>query len=557
MLQTIKTKLPPMSGFAFDQRTVTLVIAAVAAAASIGIGVYIWSEPSSYRPLYGAGEAYRAADVIQVLETEGVPYRLHPQSGQVLVRDDQLAQARMQLAARGVEVAVPPGYELFDREDPLGTSQFVQDVRLKRSLEGELARTIMSLRGVDQARVHVAREESRSFVVGRREPAKASVMLQLVPGHKLGDDQVAAIVNLVSNSVPKLAPADVSVVDQYGTLLSRGLGDGGAAQRSAKVVQDYRNSAIANVEQVLAPVIGAGNFRVSITPDFDLSQREETTQTYASDPRVRNETVRSESALDRLALGVPGSLSNLPIQRPQGQQNPANAQNGNEGENRGSTSLREESVRQLDYGQSVMHVKHAPFELRQQSVAVVLNAQSGPEGGWTPELREEIVAMVRNAVGFNNARGDQLSLSVLPFAPPAEAIAAAWWENPAVREYARLAGLLLIAVLVLLLVVRPAIRMAMAKRETEREITDLEQVLDDNGPSDLMPTPRLGRPGEHAALTVLSELSPLSEIRLPAPDSGLELQVEHLRMLARTEPERVSEVLKHWIGRNDHDLNPA
>lgn len=551
MLQTIKTKLPPMSGFAFDQRTVTLAIATLAAAASIGIGIYIWSVPSSYRPLYGAGEAYRAAEVIQVLEAEAVPYRLHPQSGQVLVRDDQLASARMQLAARGVEVAVPPGYELFDREDPLGTSQFVQDVRLKRSLEGELARTIMSLRGVDQARVHVAREESRSFVVGRREPAKASVMLQLVPGHKLGEEQVAAIVNLVSNSVPKLAPADVSVVDQYGTLLSRGLGDSGASQRSAKVVEDYRNSAIGNVEQVLAPVIGAGNFRVSITPDFDLSQREETTQTYASDPRIRNETVRSESALDRLALGVPGSLSNLPVQRPQGQQN------GGDGENRGATSLREESVRQLDYGQSVMHVRHAPFELRQQSVAVVLNAQSGPEGGWTPELREEVLAMVRNAVGFNGARGDQLSLSVLPFAPPADAVAAAWWENPAIREYARLAGLLLIAVLVLLLVVRPAIRMATAKREAEREITDLEQVVDDSGPSDLMPHPRLARPGEHAALTVLSELSPLSEIRLPAPDSGLELQVEHLRMLARTEPERVSEVLKHWIGRNDHDLNPA
>jgi len=551
VLQTIKTKLPPMSGFAFDQRTVTLAIATLAAAASIGIGIYIWSVPSSYRPLYGAGEAYRAAEVIQVLEAEAVPYRLHPQSGQVLVRDDQLASARMQLAARGVEVAVPPGYELFDREDPLGTSQFVQDVRLKRSLEGELARTIMSLRGVDQARVHVAREESRSFVVGRREPAKASVMLQLVPGHKLGEEQVAAIVNLVSNSVPKLAPADVSVVDQYGTLLSRGLGDSGASQRSAKVVEDYRNSAIGNVEQVLAPVIGAGNFRVSITPDFDLSQREETTQTYASDPRIRNETVRSESALDRLALGVPGSLSNLPVQRPQGQQN------GGDGENRGATSLREESVRQLDYGQSVMHVRHAPFELRQQSVAVVLNAQSGPEGGWTPELREEVLAMVRNAVGFNGARGDQLSLSVLPFAPPADAVAAAWWENPAIREYARLAGLLLIAVLVLLLVVRPAIRMATAKREAEREITDLEQVVDDSGPSDLMPHPRLARPGEHAALTVLSELSPLSEIRLPAPDSGLELQVEHLRMLARTEPERVSEVLKHWIGRNDHDLNPA
>lgn len=554
MLQLIKTKLPPLGGFAFDQRTVTLGVAAIAAAASIAIGLYIWNEPSSYRALYGAGEAYRAAEVIQVLDAEGVPYRLHPQSGQVLVPNDQLAVARMQLASRGVEVAVPPGYELFDREDPLGTSQFVQDVRLKRSLEGELARTIMSLRGVEQARVHVAHDENRSFVVGRREPAKASVMLQLAPGHKLDPEQVTAVVNLVSNSVPKLAVTDVSVVDQYGTLLSRDIGDSGALQRNARVIENYRNAALTNVEQVLAPVIGAGNFRVSVAADFDLSQREETTQTYAADPKLRNETVRSESALDQLALGVPGSLSNMPVQRPQ---NPPSPQGGASAENRGATSLREESVRQLDYGQSVMHVKHAPFALRQQSVAVVLNAQSAPEGGWTPEAREQILAMVRNAVGFNGTRGDQLSLSVLPFAPLAAEIGTSWWEHPATREYARMGGLLLLVVLMLLLVVRPAMKTASARREIEGEVTDLKQVVDANaGPTDLLPHPRsLGWASERPALTVLSELSPLSEIRLPAPDSGLELQVEHLRMLARTDPERVSEVLKHWIGRNDHDLS--
>src|SRR5690606_14135110 len=162
-----------------------LALALVAALLAVGVVFYLWRDQGSFRPLYGAGEAYPAAEVMQVLDAEALVYRLHPQSGQVLVREDQLSRARMLLAARGVPVKVPAGYELFDKDEPLGTSQFVQDVRLKRSLEGELARTVMALKGIESARVHLALQESSSFVVGRREPAKASVMLQLVPGYKL------------------------------------------------------------------------------------------------------------------------------------------------------------------------------------------------------------------------------------------------------------------------------------------------------------------------------------------------------------------------------------
>ena len=112
-------------------------------------------------------------------------------NGQILVREDHLAQARLLLNAKGVKVAQPAGYELFDKEEPLGTSQFVQDVRLKRSLEGELARTVMALKGVQHARVHLAQEENSSFVVSKRAPSKASVMLQLEPGYTLTHEQAA------------------------------------------------------------------------------------------------------------------------------------------------------------------------------------------------------------------------------------------------------------------------------------------------------------------------------------------------------------------------------
>lgn len=544
MLQKIKNRLP-IQGFRPDPRYVMFGIAMLAAVVAVSIAVYLWREPAGYKPLYGAGESYQAADVMQVLDAEGIRYRLHPQSGQVLVREDQLGRARMQLTAQGVKVSVPAGYELFDQDEPLGASQFVQDVRLKRSLEGELARTIMSLRGVDQARVHLARDENRSFVVGRREPAKASVMVQLAPGTRLEADQVSAIVNLVANSVPRLDAKDVSVVDQHGALLSRGLDDWAGGGRGWSLQNDYQSQVAGNIEAVLAPVLGAGNYRVSVAADIDFSQREETIQSFGDSPRVRSEVLSSESALDQLALGVPGSLSNRPAQ-----QNEAEEQD----ENRAATSIREESNRRLDYDQSVTHVKHAPFRLRQQSIAVVLNAGSGPEGGWDQQAREQIEAMVRSAAGFNAERGDQLTLSVLPFTAPLEILTAEpWWESPVLLSRVRFLVLAVLILLLLVLVVRPAMRMASRGSEPGADVSELPAPAAAAAQERLLVHQQPDQP----ALNILSELSPLAEIRLPAPDSGLELQVEHLQMLARNDPERVSEVLKHWIGRNDRHIDPA
>jgi flagellar M-ring protein FliF len=564
VLQTIRSKLPE-TGLKLDPRMTLIGLAVIAALLAVGVVFYLWRDQGSFRPLYGTGEAYPAAEVMQVLDGDAISYRLHPQSGQVLVREDQLGRARMLLAAKGVQVKVPAGYELFDKDEPLGTSQFVQDVRLKRSLEGELARTVMALKGVEGARVHLALQESSSFVVGKREPGKASVMLQLAPGYKLTPEQVSAIVNLVAGSVPQLEAGNVQVVDQYGALLSRGIDTLGGPVQNWQVVDDYQSKAVANAEAVLAPVLGGGNYRISVSADIDFSQKEETFQAYGENPRLRNEVLRDESVLDQLALGVPGSLANRPPQPapPANQAANQQAQAGAQGDNanQAATSLRKESNRQLDYDQSITHVKHAPFSLRQQSIAVVLNAAVAPEGGWTPEAREELAAMVKSAVGFNQARGDLLTLSVFPFTDAGFGGAGEdllpWWENSKVHDLAKLGVFALISLLLLLMVVRPAVRSL-----SQRNQTGLPAVAEGDDQlalhAERAAERLLARVGDDApGATVLGELSPLSEIRLPAPGSGLELQIEHLQMLAKNDPERVSEVIKQWIGRNERDLNPA
>nr|WP_272888499.1 flagellar basal-body MS-ring/collar protein FliF [Stutzerimonas stutzeri] len=557
-MQKIKSKLPA-GGLQLDPRVTLAGMAVIAAALAVAVAFYLWRDNGSFRPLHGAGEAFPVAEVMQVLDAEAVQYRIHPQSGQILVREDQLSRARMLLAAKGVKVALPAGYELFDKEEPLGTSQFVQDVRLKRSLEGELARTVMSLKGIQHARVHLAQEENSSFVVSKRAPSTASVMLQLEPGYKLGADQVSAIINLVAGSVPNLKPEDVGVVDQYGALLSRGLNVGGGPAQNWGAVEDYQQKAVANIEEVLAPVLGSGNYRISVAADIDFSQKEETLQSYGETPRLRREVLSNESALDQLALGVPGSLANRPVAPPKEGEEPKPVK----GETKGATSLREESTRQLDYDQSVIHVKHAGFTLRQQSVAVVLNAAAAPEGGWGDEARAELEAMVRSAVGFKQARGDLLTLSVLPFASVETTLdEVPWWENSQVHALAKLGVAGLIALLLLLIVVRPAVRsLTQRSAPVETDPVALEGTLTGMpGPLPIeaetraaLASPRPSGDGIH----VFGELNPLSEIRLPAPGSGLELQIEHLQMLAKNDPERVSEVIKHWIGRNERELNPA
>nr|WP_276522787.1 flagellar basal-body MS-ring/collar protein FliF [Pseudomonas nitroreducens] len=558
VLQKLKGRLP-LDKLKLDPRLGLLGIALGAALLAAAVVFYLWRDQGAYRPLYGAGEAYPAADVMQVLDAEAFDYRLHPQSGQVLVREEDLARARMLLAAKGVKVSVPAGYELFDRDEPLGTSHFLQDVRLKRSLEGELARTIMGLKGIEQARVHVAREDSNSFVVGRRDPAKASVLLQLAPGQRLSPEQVGAIVNLVAGSVPQLKPEDVSVVDQNGVLLSRGINGAGGPSQNWQAVDEYQRKAVGNVEEVLAPVLGLGNYRISVSADIDFSQKEETLQAYGEAPRLRSESLRNETTLDQLALGVPGSLSNRPPEPPpqaqQGQAQNANVPAGNGKvagtDNKAATSTRNETTRQNDFDQSVTHIKYPAFALRQQSVAVVINASTAPEGGWTDKARADLEAMVKSAVGFNAQRGDLITVSVFPFAATAvEESAASWWESSALQSLVRYSVLGLIALLFLLFGVRPAVR-SLTQRAQPAATATLPEGAGDY-PLALDAERRLALSNETVGgLNVLGELNPLSEIRLPAPGSGLEHQIEHLQMLAKNDPERVSEVIKHWIGRND------
>ena len=572
----------PAAGAGLRGAAPLLVLAAVVTALVLTL---LWRDQAGYKPVFGQREHVPTADVLAVLDAEHIAYRLHPDSGQVLVPDAELGRARMLLAAKGVVAKLPAGLELMDKNDPLGVSQFVQDVRFRRGLEGELAQSMMALDAVESARVHLSIAKSSSFVLNDGQKSSASVVLTLKPGRTLGNEQIAAAINLVAGSVANLDPARVSLVDQQGNLLSARVDmsegfDGGAQGNEAQ--RRIQDEVRRNVHELLAPVLGEQNYRLSVTADVNNDRVQETREQYGDAPKLTNEAMREEQDRERIALGVPGSLSNRPpaalaaaaASAAQGE-DPNGAGNSN-------TARKNASTRQYAYDRSITQVKKSRGRLERLSVAVLLNTAAAPGGAkdWAPADIAKIERLLNGGLGMNTTRGDKLSVSTLAF--PQAPVAEPWYQQrDNLVEFGGWGVYALAAVLGYFLLARPLLRMgqqamgmggakaakAGAPRMAERrpgqpEITPLEP-LPGSGGAAAVPSatagalgadsgPALGLPGLPGLAGVApssgSAVTPLLEnFELPPPGSPVDVLVDHLKVLAAKEPERVAEVVKQWV----------
>lgn len=515
-----------------------LLLATVITAA---VMMFAWRDQSSYKPLFGAREKVAAADMMSVLDGAGIPYRIHPDTGQVLVPSDRLGEVRMLLASKGVVAQLPAGLELMDRSDPLGVSQFVQDVRFRRGLEGELAQSIMTIDAVDTARVHIAIAKSSSFVVNTAEPSSASVVLGLKPGRKLSNEQIAAIVKMVASSTTGLDPAKVTLVDQSGNLLSArvDLSEGFEATQVNDAAGHYRDETQRSAENLLAPIVGGENFKLSVTADVDNDKVQETREQYGDTPKVTSESTRAEQDTDPLALGVPGSLSNRPVDVV------ANEQDGQE-----SSTQRNAATRQFAYDRSVTQIQRSRGRLKKLSVAVVLNDGAAPSGAaWTEPQLANIDKILRSGLGIDTARGDSLVVSSLAFPKPAAA--PVWWQQPdRVMDIGAYVAYAIAALFAYLLIARPLLRIA--KQRLQLPAPTVQHI-------EATPVPAAAAAGATAAVALPAAnvnkgpipVGPLLEdYDLPPPGSPVDVMVDHLRALAAKEPERVAEVVKQWVQKN-------
>ena len=287
-----------------------LTLAGAAAVTAILLTAFFWSSSdSNLRPLFGNQERYDIASIIETLDSSRIPYSLHPNSGQILVDQSLLPEARMALASSGVTPDIPAGMELLSTEGELGRSQFVEQARYIQGMEGELARTVMSLRAVRNARIHLAIPQRSSFVREVPSPT-ASVFVDLFPGARLQQPQIQAIANLVSGSVPSLSPDDVNVLDQNGNMLSTTMVDG-VPDWQLEHTQKREAALSQRITALLEPVVGSGNLRVQVTADIDYSAHEVTSESYDQDnPAVRSENLASDDQTTSAVQGVPGIESN-------------------------------------------------------------------------------------------------------------------------------------------------------------------------------------------------------------------------------------------------------
>ena len=526
----------------------------LAVALTAAIMMYMWQDQSSYKPVFGAREKIAAGDMMTVLEAEQIPYRIHPDSGQVMVPAASLGKVRMLLAAKGVTAQLPAGLELMDRNDPLGVSQFVQDVRFRRGLEGELAQSILTMDAIASARVHLAIAKTSSFVTANTDGNSASVVVTVKPGRALSNEQVAAIVNLVSGSVAGLKPQRVSLVDQAGNLLSSRVdlegGFEGATQGDA-ASKRFTDEVRANVNDLLAPILGADNYKVSVTAAVDNDRIEETQEKYGEAPKITSEAMREEMERNRMALGVPGTLSNRPpaLANPDAADGQAPRDNADDG-----SARKNATTRQYAYDRAITQIKRERGRLKKLSVAVVLNNASAANGqAWTPAELANIRTILAGGLGIDAARGDVLAVSNLTF--PAAPVAQEWWqERDNVVDMTSYGLWALGATLAYFLLARPLLRAVTTRLAPQQPpLVPAAPALPGSpaaAAGEALPAgvAALGAPDGAAVAARPGAVVPLLEnYDLPPSGSAVDVMVDHLKVLAGKEPERVAEVVKQWV----------
>ena len=521
----------------------------IAASVAIGFAVVLWTQGDDYKPLYGSLDRLDSSEVGEVLDFNEIAYKVDPKTGTLLVSADKIHQARLKLAERGIPGNQSVGFELLDQEQPLGTSQFMESARYKRSLEGELSRTISSINSIRGARVHLAIPKASVFVRDGREPS-ASVFLDLFPGRNIENRQVQGIANLVASSIPELKIENVTVVDQKGNLLSVGVEDERLviAAQHLDYTKKVENDIILRVRRLLTPIIGDGNFKTEIAADLDFTEIEQAEESFNPDlPAIRSEqTVEEVRKGAGGPMGIPGALTNQP---PNGGTAPEVA-NGKGGEGGGASpsNSRKQAVRNYELDRTVSYTKHEKGRMRRLSVAVVIDDKMlpNPETGelvrtrWTEAELERVAILVRDAVGFSAARGDSVNILNESFVAGMDTMdySIPWYQTAWFKTLAKqLAGVFIIGLLIIGLL-RPVLK-SLAQ-------SGLKARADDEA-KELAALQAAGVDSFDSLSDETVTLTGGDAMALPSPEESYEQQLNAVKGLVAEDPGRVAQVIKRWI----------
>ena len=520
-----------------------LLMLGVAAVIAVMAAIWMWGQKSDYRVLFSNFSDRDGGAIVAELEKMNIPYKYSEGGAAVLVPADRVYDARLKLASQGLPKGGNVGFELMENQK-LGSSQFIEQVNFQRAMEGELARSIESVSAVQAARVHLAMPKDSIFVSEQKTPT-ASVLLNLHPGRTLDSQQVSAIVHLVASSVPELSPKNVTIVDQNGSLLSdtsKSPSATGMDPSQIKYVQDLQQNVVKRIESIISPIVGSENVRAEATADIDFSRSEQAVESYKPNQTPDAVTIRSQQTSESLngganAGGVPGALSNQPPapatapiiapgQSPKTAAAPT-APNAN---------TRKDATINYEVDKTIQYVQQGSGGLKRLSVGVVVNYRKVIDKAGkvsmkplTPAETAQITNLVKEAMGFNQTRGDTLNVVNSPFAiAEQETIPELpMWKQPENIQMAKVTGkYLLMAAGLLLLYLR--VLKPMLKKIAEM--------------------PALPAPNHHAHVVqgAHGELIEIQEGQRNYQDS-----LTRAQKLANEDPRVVANIVKTWVGNNE------
>jgi flagellar M-ring protein FliF len=556
--------------FAFFQTPMGKMVvrgAAVAGVLALILILWMWNKEADYKVLFANYTDKDGGAITAALDQMQVKYKLAEGGQAILVPSEQVHNVRLRLAQQGLPKGGNVGFEVMENQK-LGVSQFLEQVNYQRALEGELARSIQSIGAVESARVHLALPKPSVFVRDQQKPT-ASVILQLHANRMIDPAQVSAIVHLVASSVPELTPANVTVVDQAGNLVSD-LNKNGNAGNNAKnldasqlkYVQEMQKQVIKQVESIITPIVGEGNVRAEAVADVDFSAIEQAAETYKPNSPPAASAIRSQQNSETNGSGnqnpggIPGALSNQPpgvataplTSTPPG----AAGAPGQPGTGAASTAAgpsHKESTTNYEVDKTVRYEQKAMAGLKRMTVGVVVNYRRTIDKNGkvivkplSADEMAKINSLVREAMGYNQDRGDSVSVANAPFdgvdkepEAPME-----WWRDPAnlplAKELAKFLITALILLYILLRIVRPMMRPVFKKIDAINEPEPEPE-----------PAPIVAPHGPTPEELLADEIAKMEENTARTYRDNLALA----KKLAQEDPRIVANVIKEWIGNND------
>jgi len=537
-----------------------MLLMGVAAAIAGGVVVALWSSGPTYRLLFAGLTNQDSSQVVQALDAAKVPYKLDPGSGAISVPADQVQSARLQLAGQGLPEGDDAGFAVISKDPGFGVSQFMENARYQHALETELAKTITSLQAVGGARVHLAIPRQSAFVRDRPS-SSASVFLQMKPGRRLESEQVTAIINLVASSVPELEAGQVTVVDQQGRLLSSPNSDdalGALPTKQFEFARRLEEDYVQRIEQLLTPLVGAGRVRAQVAVDVEMGVTEEAREKYTPESAVvRSENLAEQSSTNGAgSQGVPGALSNQPpapgVVLPPGQA--AGAQAAATTASTEPQSQSKQTTRNYEIDRTVSHTRLPAGRLKRLSVAVIVDnppAAAAPADPAAPpaavpaatplstEEVENLTRLVKDAVGFDQARGDSVNVMNAPFhsevIEPIEPLEAApIWEKPLVQDLIKLVVGLIVLLVLVFVVLKPLTRGLLA-----------------SATASAMPIKAQLAPAQGEGAATSSAAGGSQAGVSNGKPLAYEQQVAQARTLVQQDPRRVAQVVKTWVAEDE------